>query len=467
MVGEFRPLWGLEAPGGEERWLARGADGSTVTVTSWAAQRVDARFREALRRGADAARTLPSGGRAAPVVDADADDPQPWVAHEFALGLPLPAALARIGPFPEDLLRTLGTGLARAFLDLQRAGLGHPGVVPADVQLDVSGPRLTACGIPRGPAGAPPPPDAPAAVHAVGALVRHACGGGAAPPALEPVLRACLDPDPRARPRLADLARGDAAPGPLPGALTAALAAQADAVLRADAPTLVAPHGPRPARRALLAAGAALLAAGGAATVLAATRGGGRPHPKTTATADTSPTAGASASTLPTMAAPAGVTLPTGYVLARDPAGFQIAVPAGYSRSELRNGSLKMIDYVATGSGTDDVISVGWETFDASKSPGDVLSRARVSEQLAQKKKGDHYRRVSLTTVRCRGGTGAVLTYLHGPDGASSYTTLFLYPILASGGQWLMQRDVPAAQRADGDAYLALVERTFLVTAQT
>ncbi|MEU3842571.1 PQQ-binding-like beta-propeller repeat protein [Streptomyces sp. NPDC028635] len=202
-IGPYALLGRRGTVGGGEVFAARTDDGLLVTVTLVAPQlAADPGFRDRFRAAVDAVRTL-SGAFLAPVVDADADAPVPWLATGFTAGLPLRQAVDRHGPLSEPALRVLADGLARALATLHAAGTVHGDVSPDSVLLTMDGPRIAALGI-AGATGSPAPSPTDD-MFGLGATVLFAASGGepdpdALPVSLREVIGGCLYPDPPDRP---------------------------------------------------------------------------------------------------------------------------------------------------------------------------------------------------------------------------------------------------------------------------
>ncbi|WP_431774752.1 PQQ-binding-like beta-propeller repeat protein [Streptomyces cucumeris] len=269
-----------------------------------------------------------SGRWTAPVLDvAPAGADLPWIAHDCAPALTLPAALAAHGgPLPESTVRALGAALAECLAEAHANGLVHAGISPGSVLLTLDGPRLTGYGLARAvsldagrragvlhgavsstlppgrPAGAPLRPQDD--LYALGAVLVHAATGridadpDALPDGLRAPIAACLSADPAERPEPRTLAHEFATSGTaLPESVRATLAAQAarhPVMVPLAPPTDPEPVGERsrPSRRAVTlgaltgAAGLALGAAGaGAARAFTDGPRRSRPVPRVRGTA--------------------------------------------------------------------------------------------------------------------------------------------------------------------------------------
>ncbi|MFD8423186.1 PQQ-binding-like beta-propeller repeat protein [Streptomyces sp. NPDC059466] len=208
-------------------------------------------FRTRFRQEIEAARRV-SGAFTAPVVDADPDADQPWMATLYVPGLSLAEVVQRDGPLSLRELRALGLGLTEALRDIQRAGLVHRDLKPGNVLMTEDGPRVIDFGISRAAdhqsltttgrmIGTPPfmspeqlasPRDVTPAsdVFSLGSLLVFAAVGtgpfdadspyitgyqvvfgtpdlGGVPEALLGIVERCLDKDAAARPELTDIQR--------------------------------------------------------------------------------------------------------------------------------------------------------------------------------------------------------------------------------------------------------------------
>ncbi|BAJ31905.1 putative serine/threonine protein kinase [Kitasatospora setae KM-6054] len=148
-MGPYRLLGRLGAGGMGEVFLGRTAGGRTVAVKTVRQEFAgDREFRQRFRQEVAAARRV--GGRwTAPVLDADTEGPQPWVATGYVAGPSLSDAVRQFGPLPPVTVRALGTGLADALEAVHALGLVHRDVKPSNVLLALDGPRLIDFGIAR------------------------------------------------------------------------------------------------------------------------------------------------------------------------------------------------------------------------------------------------------------------------------------------------------------------------------
>ncbi|MFJ2769494.1 serine/threonine-protein kinase [Streptomyces sp. NPDC087300] len=130
-------------------YLARAASGRPLAVKVVHGQYADDQeFRARFRREVAAARRV-SGAFTAPVVDADADAANPWMATVYIPGENLGGHVRRAGPLPKDRLRELAAGLAEALRDIHRVGVVHRDLKPANVMLADDGPRVIDFGVSR------------------------------------------------------------------------------------------------------------------------------------------------------------------------------------------------------------------------------------------------------------------------------------------------------------------------------
>ena len=218
----------------------------------------------------------------APVVDADADGPVPWLATAYVAGPSLADAVRDHGPVPARSVLALAAGLAEGLNAIHAAGLIHRDLKPTNVLLAEDGPRVIDFGISRaaeatsltradlviGSPGFMSPEQAeggevgPASdVFSLGAVLAFAATGqgpfgagstaalvyrvvhgspglGAVPPEVRPLIERCLVKDPGQRPTtaelLAELDGTDLAAGWLPAPIAAELSWHAEPPDTAD-----------------------------------------------------------------------------------------------------------------------------------------------------------------------------------------------------------------------------------------
>ncbi|MEO3764661.1 bifunctional serine/threonine-protein kinase/ABC transporter substrate-binding protein [Streptomyces sp. B5E4] len=148
-IGGHRLLARLGAGGMGVVYLARTPGGALVALKVIRAEHAaDPDFRARFRREVTAAGRL-RGRWLVPVVAADAEAREPWLATEFVPGPTLTETVDGHGPWPQPAVLRLGAYLARTLADVHRAGLVHRDVKPGNVLLTLDGPRLIDFGIAR------------------------------------------------------------------------------------------------------------------------------------------------------------------------------------------------------------------------------------------------------------------------------------------------------------------------------
>ncbi|MFJ8472052.1 serine/threonine-protein kinase [Kitasatospora sp. NPDC094011] len=148
-VGGYRLLRRLGSGGMGRVYLGRTAGGRTVAVKVVRTELADdTEFRARFRQEVAAARRV-GGTWTAPVLDADTEGEQPWVATGYVAGPALSTAVQAHGPLPGAAVRALGVGLAGALTHVHGLGLVHRDVKPSNVLLTLDGPRLIDFGIAR------------------------------------------------------------------------------------------------------------------------------------------------------------------------------------------------------------------------------------------------------------------------------------------------------------------------------
>jgi len=317
-IAGFRLLRRLGAGGMGVVYLGRTDSGALAAVKVIRGEGAgDEDFRARFAREVELARRVDSPW-VVPVLDADAETREPWLATAFVPGPSIAEAVAAHGPLPSQAVRVLGGLLAGALDAVHTAGLVHRDVKPGNVLLALDGPHLidfgiaraaddtalTASGLVVGTPGFLAPEQAegqPATsasdVFALGCVLAYASTGtppfGTGTPdalmyrtvhdepelagvegELRPLVERCLAKDPAERPTADDI-RGlladdapDASGGWLPDPVARMVAARAAESLAfpdveptvLDDPAVPVRH---PGRRRLLLAGGALLLAGG------------------------------------------------------------------------------------------------------------------------------------------------------------------------------------------------------------
>ncbi|PBC75430.1 serine/threonine protein kinase [Streptomyces sp. TLI_235] len=256
LIGPYRLFALLGSGGWGNVYFARAEYGRAVALKTIRPDRLATapeRFRTRFAREVEAARAVGSD-HTAEVVDADTRAHEPWFAARYIPGVDLAEALERCGgPLPQRTWRTLAAGLADALRGIHTAGLVHRDLKLANVLLATAGPAvidfgiarhlepahggtLTATGVALRTTTFASPEQlrdervGPASdiftlglVLAYAALARHPFGPGSAvqiganilqgaprldgmPPALERIVRPCLEPRPQDRPAPADVA---------------------------------------------------------------------------------------------------------------------------------------------------------------------------------------------------------------------------------------------------------------------
>ncbi|WP_426497106.1 protein kinase domain-containing protein [Streptomyces sp. D54] len=148
-IGPYRTLVRLGAGGMGVVYLARTAGGALAAVKVIRAEHAaDPGFRARFRREAEAAARI-TGPWVVPVLGADTEDREPWLATAFVPGPSLAEMVGAGGALPTTTVRALGSRLAAALVAVHEAGLIHRDVKPGNVLLALDGPRLIDFGIAR------------------------------------------------------------------------------------------------------------------------------------------------------------------------------------------------------------------------------------------------------------------------------------------------------------------------------
>ncbi|SDJ69787.1 PQQ-binding-like beta-propeller repeat protein [Streptomyces indicus] len=274
-LGPYRLLAVLTAAGGERRYLAHGARGTSGHVEFTLVQGESTDSLALLRAVA--------GPGFVACADAAPDADPPWFVCGYVPSLTLAEVRGLLyGGLPEAAVRGIGAELAGALARLHALGAAHGAVTPDAVLLGAGGARLVR---PRGTGAAADD------VAALAAVLEDAAGGR--PPDGD-LLARCRQEDPALRPSAAELAAHWAGGGSyaLPARLVGALAREAESALEREASAPVPQPAPRRAegeaaaddagarvtgtasRRALLAAAGGLVLGAGGVTGWVLARGG-------------------------------------------------------------------------------------------------------------------------------------------------------------------------------------------------
>ncbi|MFI7498163.1 serine/threonine-protein kinase [Streptomyces sp. NPDC049687] len=128
-------------------YLARSRGGRSVAVKVIRPELArEPSFRSRFAREISAAKAV-NGAYTAPVVDADTDCDQPWLATVFVPGPSLWEAVRVGGAFTFDRVCQLGAGLAEALADIHKTGIVHRDLKPQNVLMSADGPRVIDFGI--------------------------------------------------------------------------------------------------------------------------------------------------------------------------------------------------------------------------------------------------------------------------------------------------------------------------------
>uniref|UniRef100_UPI00066CB780 serine/threonine-protein kinase n=1 Tax=Streptomyces sp. SBT349 TaxID=1580539 RepID=UPI00066CB780 len=108
----------------------------------------DPEFRRRFRQEVRSAERV-QGLFTAPVIDSDADGPQPWLATAYVAGPSLHEAVRNHGPLPVPAAAWLLAGIAEALQAIHGAGVIHRDLKPSNVLLAADGPRVIDFGVAR------------------------------------------------------------------------------------------------------------------------------------------------------------------------------------------------------------------------------------------------------------------------------------------------------------------------------
>lgn len=146
-VGPFRIRGVLASGSVGQVYLAYTPGGRPVAVKVVHAEfAADAEFRRRFRREIEAARRV-HDLFTAPVLEADADAPRPWLATAYVPGPSLKQAVSEHGPLPMESVETLAGGICEALRAVHAAGIVHRDLNAGNVLLADDGPKVIDFGI--------------------------------------------------------------------------------------------------------------------------------------------------------------------------------------------------------------------------------------------------------------------------------------------------------------------------------
>lgn len=130
-------------------YLGRTPAGSAVAVkVVHRAYAADPEFRKRFALEVAAARRV-QGLYTVPVVAADLDAGEPWLATAYAPGPSLQHAVGERGPLPADEVLVLTARIAEALETIHAAGVIHRDLKPSNIVLTADGPKVIDFGIAR------------------------------------------------------------------------------------------------------------------------------------------------------------------------------------------------------------------------------------------------------------------------------------------------------------------------------
>ncbi|WP_007507652.1 MULTISPECIES: WD40 repeat domain-containing serine/threonine protein kinase [Pseudofrankia] len=148
-VGPYRLLGRAGVGGMGVVYVAETAEGRRVAVKvirdEWAR---DQEFRARFRREIAVVRRV-DGFCTAPVIDADADSPRPYLVTEFVRGPSLSQMIKEDGPLAPAALKQVAVAVATALVAIHRVGVVHRDLKPSNVLMSPVGPKVIDFGIAR------------------------------------------------------------------------------------------------------------------------------------------------------------------------------------------------------------------------------------------------------------------------------------------------------------------------------
>ncbi|POM27580.1 Serine/threonine-protein kinase AfsK [Actinomadura rubteroloni] len=149
LIGGYRVLARIGAGGMGRVYLATTQSGRKLAIKVVRPEFAeDPEFRRRFQQEIAAAQRVQSF-YTAPVIDAHADGPQPWLATAHVPGPSLAQTVVELGPLPEATVRAVFAGVAEALQAVHAAGVVHRDLKPSNVLLAPDGPRVIDFGIAR------------------------------------------------------------------------------------------------------------------------------------------------------------------------------------------------------------------------------------------------------------------------------------------------------------------------------
>lgn len=146
-LGDFRPVGRLGEGGMGQVFIAFSPGGQPAAVKVIRPEFArDAEFGERFAREVRAAQRV-RGAHLAPLLDADPQAEQPWLATAFVAGPTLRDLVTERGPLPAPHVLLLAWGIAHALTDIHAAHVVHRDLKPGNIILDETGPKVIDFGI--------------------------------------------------------------------------------------------------------------------------------------------------------------------------------------------------------------------------------------------------------------------------------------------------------------------------------
>ncbi|MFI1094832.1 serine/threonine-protein kinase [Streptomyces sp. NPDC020917] len=146
-LGEFRPVRRLGEGGMGQVFIAFSPGGQPAAVKVIRPEFArDAEFGQRFAREVRAAQRV-RGAHLAPLLDADPQAEQPWLATAFVAGPTLRDLVTGRGPLPAPQVLLLAWGIAHALADIHAADVVHRDLKPGNIMLDETGPKVIDFGI--------------------------------------------------------------------------------------------------------------------------------------------------------------------------------------------------------------------------------------------------------------------------------------------------------------------------------